>query len=209
MSEINPYFAGSSRSQQNLQLARDVMFPISVLHQTRDQKTVKQVQSEALPGQILLVSDGDFPTTVFFEDQLCNLPDPDIPLSSYRSMFIQPAFTGPDTPIRVILSAMTDSTRVRWVVVREHKNILGIVPPSIYVLCTRMEMFNSTLSLFNVSGLALFGRLFGPKISTDDKPRYCCECYPSHCITQDEAEKLPSWPHPICEEDGKEMVLTI
>lgn len=93
--------------------------------------TVEAAHAAVPLGFVAVVMQGNLPVGVLTEDRLLGLEEARRPLTQYAERFFTPTLTHPDTPLTDILQGMNFSPSVRWHVVVEDGQVLGVLDPNV------------------------------------------------------------------------------
>lgn len=190
--------------------ARDLMVPSSFVLTATADTPVSRVLERVRPGQIVVVEENRVPLGVSVEDVLQTLRDPGSYIGDYLDVLSVPTITAPGTSARTLVGGMMSDPAVRYPLVRQGGDTLGVVTPGVLSLLgsgtAGAAAALGTPSLF-AGAFSAFAGLYGPPNTVPVDPCYCCQGTPRHCLCKADAELDLGYPHQLyCRHDGTRML---
>lgn len=97
----------------------------------RSNARAEEVRQAVGLGQTIIVIDNDgYPLGLLTEDMLAGLQTMDRPLGTQIQAMSLPTLTEPDTPLYTIWQGMLSDTAIRWHIVLDQGQIVGVVSPT-------------------------------------------------------------------------------
>jgi len=189
--------------------ALDVMYPAPMVLSLDEKVSVHRARDRAEAGQIILIERKKIPYGLLTEENLQKLSDPVSALGDYWENFELPVLTRPDTPLSILLGGLEKDPLFRWYLIREGKQIKGVVSPRIRMLANLPAPARP--GKFKLLGHTFSSEIFGNPLSHEEIQNlevcYCCSKDPSHdCISLDTARNTPGFPHVLCPQDSTPML---